>query len=62
MDLGLPLNLMSCKGHGMFKDRIVAMRTANGETIPMPRLGGRNNTSDAAIGPTSSPNHRSAKN
>ena len=29
MDLGLPLNLMSCKGHGMFKDRIVAMRTAN---------------------------------
>jgi len=29
MELGLPLNLMSCKGHGMFKDRIVAMRTAN---------------------------------
>ena len=26
MELGLPLNLMSCKGHGMFKDRIVAMR------------------------------------
>jgi 3-phenylpropionate/cinnamic acid dioxygenase small subunit len=29
MELGLPLNLMSCEGHGMFKDRIVALRTAN---------------------------------
>jgi anthranilate 1,2-dioxygenase small subunit len=28
-DLGLPLNLMSCHGHGMFKDRISALRTAN---------------------------------
>jgi len=28
-DLGLPLNLMSCKGRGMFKDRITALRTAN---------------------------------
>ena len=28
-ELGLPLDLMSCKGHGMFKDRITALRTAN---------------------------------
>ncbi len=28
-ELGLPLNLMSCRGHGMFKDRITALRTAN---------------------------------
>jgi len=28
-ELGLPLNVMSCKGHGMFKDRITALRTAN---------------------------------
>ena len=28
-ELGLPLNIMSCKGHGMFKDRITALRTAN---------------------------------
>lgn len=29
VELGLPLDLMSCKGHGMFKDRITALRTAN---------------------------------
>ena len=29
VELGLPLNIMSCKGHGMFKDRITALRTAN---------------------------------
>ena len=28
-DLGLPLSLMNCRGHGMFKDRITALRTAN---------------------------------
>jgi len=28
-ELGLPLNIMSCRGHGMFKDRITALRTAN---------------------------------
>ena len=28
-ELGLPLNIMSCRGHGMFKDRIAALRTAN---------------------------------
>ena len=28
-ELGLPLDLMSCKGHGMFNDRITALRTAN---------------------------------
>ena len=28
-DLGLPLSLMNCSGHGMFKDRITALRTAN---------------------------------
>lgn len=29
MELGLPLSIMSCSGHGMFKDRISALRTAN---------------------------------
>lgn len=28
-DMGLPLSLMSCKGRGMFRDRISALRTAN---------------------------------
>jgi len=28
-DQGLPLSLMSCKGRGMFRDRISALRTAN---------------------------------
>ena len=28
-ELGLPLSLMNCKGHGMFQDRISALRTAN---------------------------------
>ena len=28
-DLGHPLSLMNCAGHGMFKDRISALRTAN---------------------------------
>lgn len=29
MELGLPLSVMSCSGHGMFQDRISALRTAN---------------------------------
>ena len=28
-ELGLPLSLMNCTGHGMFQDRITALRTAN---------------------------------
>lgn len=28
-ELGLPLSLMNCRGHGMLKDRIAALRTAN---------------------------------
>jgi anthranilate 1,2-dioxygenase small subunit len=28
-DMGLPLSVMSCKGRGMFRDRISALRTAN---------------------------------
>jgi anthranilate 1,2-dioxygenase small subunit len=28
-ELGLPLNVMSCAGRGMFRDRISALRTAN---------------------------------
>jgi anthranilate 1,2-dioxygenase small subunit len=28
-DQNLPLSLMSCKGRGMFRDRILALRTAN---------------------------------
>lgn len=28
-ELGLPLSLMICRGHGMLKDRISALRTAN---------------------------------
>ena len=29
LELGLPLSVMSCKGRGMFRDRISALRTAN---------------------------------
>jgi anthranilate 1,2-dioxygenase small subunit len=28
-DLGFPLSVMSCRGRGMFRDRISALRTAN---------------------------------